>query len=1459
MIAGAPSRKLPRDLGRSIQPAFEQLHLPWLCPRLHSRTQSPVRPSLQHRATATVASRRPAPPTRAQSSPVAARQNGQQERTYAYAASNDYRASRTDDFYVPLVSDQSAGCEPWGRGTAAPGFHPLILDDSTILPLTTDRKSPLDLDNGTLTTPAEIHQNLEACLIVGLHERAAATMRRLNKLYNPDNPDLIRAHNFYIGHMIGQYNTSRDESIFKYIQKWYHVDMINQGIQPDAATYTMLVQLMLRDSDTHRVARGVRKYIAAAEAAGLREAVIRELRRVVNQSELRQIYDIVPGFSETYEDGHGRLPLEDETTDSSIQDALEKASEAVSMSWDKGIPHIVATDLKGQSLRALQQSVSVLTSNPITKAEAHDIDYQVLRQKRLEDDAQNAAIERWKSENDLSKQRGAISGALSSKTIGAHMWDWHSKLLTLIREEIEAFPDQGVESNGTWNSVHQAAYAPYLRFIPPERLSALTIVGTLNCFALCRDDQYVSVAKVVSTIGDLIEQECRQEWSKMRRKNTFALNAEAKGENHAIEIEATEAPAPSADTGSSQPRKFRARPQAFSPRLDVPDWSAATRARVGAALLTLLMQGASISPSGTATQASSTAAAQPAFARNQAIFRGKRLGVVRCDPSILKLLRTQPGTGVITKHLPMLIKPRPWKSLNKGAYLNDGVKAVRIHTGSFQAESYLKLAISNGDMNQALTGLDVLGKVPWRVNRQVFDVMLSAWNTGEAFANFPALDPIVDFPEALKADATAEDQITYRRAKRTAENKITGFHSERAYINFQLEVARAFLDEDMYLPHNMDFRGRAYPIPPYLNHMGADHCRGLLMFSKGKKLGERGLEWLKIHLANVYGFDKASLSERRAFAEENLEHVLDSANNPIDGQKWWLKAEDPWQCLATCLELRNALATADPREYVSHLPVHQDGTCNGLQHYAALGGDEAGAKQVNLEPGDRPSDIYTAVADLVRQSIVTDAAEGMKLAKLLKNKITRKVVKQTVMTNVYGVTFQGAKKQVENRLVELYPETFESDVYVRFLAGGYIAKLIFGALSTIFNGAAAIQHWLGDCASKICESLTPEQIDLLAKLSQEKSEAAAGALSPKKTKLKVKVDALTEHAQFKSSVIWTTPLRMPVVQPYRASPSQRIVTNLQHITLSKPTTSDKVLKRKQLQAFPPNFIHSLDATHMLLSALKCDELGMSFAAVHDSFWTHASDVDQMSSVLRDAFIRMHSEDIVGRLHAEFKARYKDNLYMAAVDKKSILGQRILEMRKQRGFKRRMEGAQKITELLEERERQRLLASDDSALREQGENMMTAARLFAEAGEESKLLDATEDALAEVPADESSNETLESELAESAFDGTERLANSEAEIEKVGRQDFTASAISSDANVPTAEAGSPFGKGKKSPVGMSEEAAEMRDELAKRQPAKARSSAADRKITFWLPLTFSDPPVKGSWEVSRLKESKYFFS
>lgn len=42
-------------------------------------------------------------------------------------------------------------------------------------------------------------------------------------------------------------------------------------------------------------------------------------------------------------------------------------------------------------------------------------------------------------------------------------------------------------------------------------------------------------------------------------------------------------------------------------------------------------------------------------------------------------------------------------------------------------------------------------------------------------------------------------------------------------------------------------------------------------------------------------------------------------------------------------DLSKAMRSPNPELYVSHCHVHVDGSCNGMQHYAAIGRDQSGA------------------------------------------------------------------------------------------------------------------------------------------------------------------------------------------------------------------------------------------------------------------------------------------------------------------------------------------------------------------------------------------------------------------------------------------------------------------------------------------------------------------------------------
>lgn len=113
-------------------------------------------------------------------------------------------------------------------------------------------------------------------------------------------------------------------------------------------------------------------------------------------------------------------------------------------------------------------------------------------------------------------------------------------------------------------------------------------------------------------------------------------------------------------------------------------------------------------------------------------------------------------------------------------------------------------------------------------------------------------------------------------------------------------------------------------------------------------------------------------------------------------------------------ELSAAMKRPDPEGHPCHLHVHVDGSCNGMQHYAAFGRDGNGGRQVNLADSERPGDVYTAILRLVLKDMEKEAnPDFLEIAESLKGNVTRKVIKQTVMTSVYGVTFIGARQQIQ--------------------------------------------------------------------------------------------------------------------------------------------------------------------------------------------------------------------------------------------------------------------------------------------------------------------------------------------------------------------------------------------------------------------------------------------------------------
>uniref|UniRef100_H9G3S4 DNA-directed RNA polymerase n=1 Tax=Anolis carolinensis TaxID=28377 RepID=H9G3S4_ANOCA len=138
-------------------------------------------------------------------------------------------------------------------------------------------------------------------------------------------------------------------------------------------------------------------------------------------------------------------------------------------------------------------------------------------------------------------------------------------------------------------------------------------------------------------------------------------------------------------------------------------------------------------------------------------------------------------------------------------------------------------------------------------------------------------------------------------------------------------------------------------------------------------------------------------------------------------------------------------------------------------------------------------------------------------------------------------------------------------------ASHYLVQQVFSSLKEMFSGTREIQGWLTDCARLIAKS--------------------------------------------GRTVEWVTPLGLPIIQPYHRSKNTMVNSSMQTVNLrSRHDINQKPDTVKQKNAFPPNFIHSLDSTHMMLTSLHCHRQGLTFVSVHDCYWTHALTVDVMNRV-----------------------------------------------------------------------------------------------------------------------------------------------------------------------------------------------------------------------------------------------------
>lgn len=620
------------------------------------------------------------------------------------------------------------------------------------------------------------------------------------------------------------------------------------------------------------------------------------------------------------------------------------------------------------------------------------------------------------------------------------------------------------------------------------------------------------------------------------------------------------------------------------------DWSASDKADVGGIIIGLLMEVCDL------------------VEREDTLDKKKRTEV-RIVPTAacIDWIESHDAAVEIVSpdRMPCLITPMDWTSNTDGGFYSPELRSRTPLIKANYTDRKRSDLYDKADMPQVLSAINAMQRTGWRINARVHDTMKYIW-ANNLECGMPRSEPF-EFPTCpITRDVTAADipegseLATHFADWKGQMREIHTMEKDRRSKNLALLRTMRLANElavhdTFFYVYQTDFRGRVYATASGLNPQGTDHSKGLIEFANGKPLGDTGFRWFLINGANKFGYDKASYDDRVAYMYENAAKWLAAGTDPIANRSVWTDADKPFQFLAWCFEFADAMAMDDHREFVSHLPVGLDGSCNGLQHFSAMLTDSVGGAAVNLIPSDLPADIYQRVGDVCYAKLkASDDPAAKNWLWMLGDSMPRSLPKAPVMTLPYGSTQQACTSTTFKWLKEKATREFPENT--AFRQSVFLTPILWESIGEVVIAARAAMTWIQDCSSVISK---------------------AG-----------------------HDIEYTSPIGFPVLQRKMKYTSKQIETQIGgRLRIRIGTNTNKIDTAKQRQGSSPNLVHHADATHMMMTINACEAAGIDdFAMIHDDFGTHACDAGAMQKIISETFVDLHANhDIL----ADFKQIHED--------------------------------------------------------------------------------------------------------------------------------------------------------------------------------------------------------------------------